>query len=236
MMESDSFERCDFLAQLSAPERALLLRGATRREVEREALIFQAGSPGSHIYFLECGRAKVYHLSPAGKEILLWFCLPGEVFGLAEACQGGGRQVYAQACERSSVLAVRQQEFRRFLEQFPTAALLVNEVLACRLRSLGRVIQGLVTSDVNERVRQLLGRLAASYGRREENGDVCLTLHITHQEMANMIGSTRQSVTSALNALRRAGVVDIERRRLVLRAAVDTRPLVSVAMADAGCG
>jgi len=213
-MQPEQFERfSDFMARLSAHDRDDLLRLATHRKAAKGELIFQAGSPGNNVYFLQSGRVKIYHLSLTGKEILLWFCVPGEVFGLAEACHsGGGRQVYAETCESSRVLSVRQEDFKTYLAAHPAAALLVNDVLACRLRSLGNVIQSLVANDVNERVAQLLVRLAASHGRCVPNGDVYLDIRLTHQEMANMIGTTRQSVTSALNALRRLGVLGLDDR------------------------
>lgn len=200
----------DFLARLSPADRSDLLRLALRRTVAKGELVFQAGSPGNFVHFLEAGRVKVYHLSPTGKEVVLWFCLPGEIFGLAEVCHGGGRQVYAEACESSSVLSVSQRDFRVFLESHPAAALQVNDVLACRLRNLGNVIQSLVANDVNERVAQLVARLAASHGHRTVDGEIHLDIRLTHQEMANMIGTTRQSVTSALNMLRRLGVLDFD--------------------------
>lgn len=210
MSQAVSERFSDFLARLAPRDRGDLLRLALRREVAKGELIFQAGSAGNFVHFLEAGRVKVYHLSPSGKEVLLWFCLPGEIFGLAEVCHGGGRQVYAEACEPSSVLSVSQRDFKAYLETHPAAALLVNDVLACRLRNLGNVIQSLVASDVNERVAQLLVRLAATHGRKAPNGEVYLDIRLTHQEMANMIGTTRQSVTSALNALRRLGVLDFD--------------------------
>jgi CRP/FNR family cyclic AMP-dependent transcriptional regulator len=201
----------NFIARLPARDRDDLLRLATYRKAAKGELIFQAGSPGNNVYFLESGRVKIYHLSLTGKEVLLWFCVPREVFGLAEACHtGGGRQVYAETCESSRILSVRQDAFKSYLAGHPAAALLVNDVLSCRLRNLGNVIQSLVASDVNERVAQLIVRLAASHGRRAPNGDVYLDIRLTHQEMANMIGTTRQSVTSALNVLRRRGVIDFD--------------------------
>ena len=200
----------DFIAHLSACDRDELLRLASRHELARNEFIFQAGSPGDFVYFLESGRTKIYHLSPTGKEILLWFCFPGEIFGLAEVCHGGGRQVYAETCVPSRVLSVRQDDFKTYLATHPPAALLVNDVLACRLRNLGNVMQSLVASDVNERVAQLIVRLAAAHGQKTQNGDITLDIRLTHQEMANMIGTTRQSVTSALNLLRRQGVLDFD--------------------------
>ena len=207
----------DFMTRLGEIQRNELLRLASVRVLDKGELVFQAGSPGDFTYFLEAGRVKIFHQSRHGKEVVLWFCATGEIFGLAEVCQGGdGRQVTAQACEPSKVLAVRREAFQSFLEQNPTAALLVNDVLAYRLRSLGNVIQSLVENDVNERVVQLLARLIASHGRSVANGDVCLDIRITHQDMANMIGSTRQSVTSALNLLRRQGVLEFDANHRIL--------------------
>ena len=210
MQHSGPEQLSDFMARLAPADRDDLLQLATRRAVTRGEFIFKAGSAGDNVYFLVSGRVKIYHLSPTGKEILLWFCFPGEIFGLAEVCHGGGRQVYAETCEPSQVLSVRQDEFKKFLATHPPGALLVNEVLACRLRNLGNIIQGLVASDVNERVAQLIVRLAATHGQKTQNGAITLDIRLTHQEMANMIGTTRQSVTSALNALRRRGVLDFD--------------------------
>lgn len=200
----------DFMARLSATDRDDLRRLTACRSVARGELIFKVGSAGDNVYFIESGRIKIYHLSPTGKEILLWFCFPGEIFGLAEVCHGGGRQVCAGACEASQLLSIRQESFKTFLEGHPAAALLVNDVLAGRLRNLGNLIKSLVVSDVDERVAQLLVRLAATHGRRMPNGGVMLDIRLTHQEMANMIGTTRQSVTSALNALKRSGMLDVQ--------------------------
>ena len=206
----------DFMARLSTADRDDLRRLAATRRVARGELIFKAGSAGDNVYFLESGRIKIYHLSPTGKEILLWFCFSGEIFGLAEVCHGGGREVYAEACETTQLLAVRQENFKTFLEGHPAAALLVNDVLAGRLRNLGNLIKSLVVSDVDERVAQLLARLAATYGHKMPNGDVVLDIRLTHQEMANMIGSTRQSVTSALSALRRSGVLNVQNHQILI--------------------
>lgn len=200
----------DFIARLPARDRDDLLHLTAVRTVAKGELIFQAGSAGHHVYFLETGRVKIYHLSSTGKEVLLWFCFPGEIFGLAEVCHGGGRQVYAEATEAARLLGVKQEAFKAYLETHPAASLLVNDVLACRLRNLGNIIQSLVADDVNERVAQLVVRLAAGHGRKAANGDIHLDIRLTHQEMANMIGTTRQSVTSALNMLKRLGVLDFD--------------------------
>mgnify|MGYP000138433478 CR=1 FL=1 len=201
----------NFLARLLPGERSALLAMATRKEFRRGEMLFKAGSHDGVIHILDRGRVKVYHLSPTGKEFLLWFCFSGEIFGLAEACHGGERQAYAQACETTQVFTIPQVDFKRFLESHPESVLLVNDILACRLRNLGHIVQSLVANDVSERVVQLITRLAASHGRKTADGDVTLDLRLTHQEMADMIGTTRQSVTTALSALRRRGALEFDR-------------------------
>lgn len=201
----------NFLARLLPGERSALLAMAARKEFRRGEMLFKAGSHDGVVHILDRGRVKVYHLSPTGKEFLLWFCFSGEIFGLAEACHGGERQAYAQACEATQVFTIPQVDFKRFLESHPESVLLVNDILACRLRNLGHIVQSLVANDVSERVVQLITRLAASHGRKTADGDVTLDLRLTHQEMADMIGTTRQSVTTALSALRRRGALEFDR-------------------------
>ena len=82
----------EFFQRLSEAERAELLSCASRLELNKGQLIFKVGDPTTHVYVLESGRAKVYHPSPGGKEVLLWFCFPWELFGLAEAGHGERRQ------------------------------------------------------------------------------------------------------------------------------------------------
>jgi CRP/FNR family transcriptional regulator len=203
----------DFLARLGAEERRTLLRYATALQMPKGGLVFRAGSAAGQVYFLESGRVKIYHLTDSGKEVLLWLCFPGEIFGLAEVGEGERRHLYAEACQRSELLCVRQDDFNAFLAACPEAALLVNDVLAWRLRSLGHVVQGLVADDVHERLVQLIMRLAVCHGQRAEHGGIALGIRLTHQELANMIGTTRQSVTTALNDLRRQGELDFDARR-----------------------
>jgi CRP/FNR family cyclic AMP-dependent transcriptional regulator len=199
----------DFLARMEPQERERLLEAANRQTFARNDFVFQAGSPGANIYLLLEGRIKIFQLSALGKEIIQWFCFPGEVFGLAEAPRGGRRGVYAQACADTVVCTVSKNDFNAFLNASPSTAMLVIDLLSCRLRVLGDMLLNLTADDVTSRVIKLLTRLCARYGRRVDN-DIRLDIHLTHQEMADMIGTSRQTVTTVLSQLRRKGVVRVE--------------------------
>ncbi len=221
----------DFWGRLPATSRMALLACGQHRAYTKGATIFRAGSPGEYIYILTEGRVKIFALSPAGRAVVLWFCLPGEVFGLAEMPRAGRRAVYAEACTDSEVLAVPQTRFKRYLEGNAHAALLVVDLLACRLRGLSDMMLNLTSDDVTTRVVKLLVRLAARYGKPIDADGMLLDICLTHQEMADMIGTTRQSVSETLSALRRKGLLRVNQRRIHIQ---NGKVLESLANAAAG--
>ena len=181
----------------------------------RNDFIFSAGGPGRTVYFPRSGRVKIFQPSAPGREVILWFCLPGEIFGLAEVARGGGRSVSAVACEPCEVLCVTQDQFMAFAEERPRVALLSMQVLSSRLRVLGEMHANLVSDDVGTRIAKLILRLAARHGVRRGT-ELVLALPLTHQEIADMVGTTRQTVTSCLGNLKRRGVLAIDSHRLVI--------------------
>jgi CRP/FNR family transcriptional regulator len=203
----------NFLAQLDTDAAAALLAIATVQHYGKSDFVFRSDAPGSNVYFLRSGKVKIHQLSPLGREVILWFCFPGEIFGLAEVARGGGRVVNAQACEASEVLAVSQEKFREYLDRHPRLALLSMQVLSSRLRVLGEMFVNLVSDDVSTRVAKLIVRLSARYGTRVGK-DVFLNIPLTHQEIADMVGTSRQTVTGVLSSLKRQGVLSIENRRI----------------------
>lgn len=206
----------DFLSQLSPVVRDDLVSRGKVHHFKKHDLIFQAGSPGDNVYLLATGRAKIYQLSPNGKEVILWFCFPGELFGMAEVCRQGRREVYARACSDTEIIKIRQDKFKLFLSQNPDAAMLTIDILSCRMRILGDMLLNLTSEDVMSRLLKLLTRLCAQYGKnRGEN--MLLDIPLTHQEIADMIGASRQTVSTAISDLRRRGLIDIDHHCIQVR-------------------
>jgi CRP/FNR family transcriptional regulator len=204
----------DFLGHLAAGDRAALTALGHHRDYRKGASIFRAGDPGAHVYFLESGRVKIYQASGAGREVILWFCLTGEIFGVAEVARGGGgRVVGAVACEDCVVLSLATDAFKEFLLAYPHAALLALQVLSSRLRGLSDVLTNLVSDEVDIRIAKLILRLGARYGRRE-GSVIHLEIPLTHQEIADMVGTTRQTVSAVLSRLRRQRVLSIDSHRI----------------------
>ena len=206
----------DFLASIKADDKDALLSLGAKRTLPKDQLIFHAGSPGEYVYILLRGRAKIYQLSSVGKEVILWFCFPGEIFGLAEAMHGHPRQVFARSCCQTQILAIQQKEFKDFLVRHPETALCVIDLLAGRLRGLGDVLLNLAADDVTSRVIKLITRLGAQYGKRI-NSDIYLDIPLTHQEIADMVSSSRQTVSAVLGVLKRQGVLRVENHTIYIQ-------------------
>lgn len=200
----------DFLSNMGEHDRDSLIALSSKHVYQKGDYIFQSGDLGRYVYVLSKGRAKISQLSPAGKEMILWFCLPGEMFGLAELPRGGMREVSAQACSDAELYVINRGDFNDFLVQHPTTAMQVIDLLSCRMRVLGHVLMNLAADDVTSRIIKLILRLGARYPHSAANG-AHLDYPMTHQEMADMVGTSRQTVTSVLGQLKKQGVVSMER-------------------------
>ena len=213
----------DFLGNLCETDRKAFFLLGHRHSYGKQAYIFRSGDPGHNVYVLERGRAKIYKVSDTRKEVILWFCFPGEIFGLAEASRGGSRDVYAQACTEAVVHRIPRERFSRFVEERPRVAMQVIDLLSCRLRVLGDILTNLATDDASSRIIKLLLRLCARYGRlgsrcgilgEDRDDRVCLDIPLTHQEIADMLGTSRQTVTTVMGELKRCGVLHMQQRHM----------------------
>lgn len=215
--ESSQFPSTNLLESLPSVERDALLGIGTPRKVEKNAMIFRAGTPSEYVYVILQGRAKIYELSPQGKEVIMWFCFSGELFGLAEVWRGTHRDVYAQACSGVELVRFDRLRFRQHLLDHPVMAMQVIDILSGRLRVLGDMLLNLTSTDVTVRLVKLLARLFQRYGRNR-HGRVYIDIPLTHQEMADMIGCCRQTVTSTLSVLKRTHGLHSEKRMLFMEA------------------
>ncbi|WP_126456982.1 Crp/Fnr family transcriptional regulator [Sulfuriflexus mobilis] len=196
----------DYLNKLSLSDRDDLLAIADQQYFSKSEFIFRAGTASEYVYILKTGQVKIYELSAQAKEVILWFCFPGEVFGLSEITRGARRAVYAQASTPSEVYLIKRVAFNTFLTQHPAASMSIIDLLSCRLRGLSEMLSNLTSDDVTSRIIKLLIRMSMLYGAQKQDM-LCLNMHITHQEIADMIGASRQTVSSIIGRLKREGLL-----------------------------
>ena len=202
-----------FLHQLDSRDRKALLAIGTSRRFRKAAFVFQAGRLGDTVYIVELGRVKVAQHAESGREMILWFCLPGEAFGLAASPRIGPRLVEAQACTDSTILCIPSARFQEYLRAHPRASLELVNLLLCRVYVLCDGILNLSAEHAERRLSRLLLQLRHRYGR-VQGDEICLDIALTQQEIADMIGTSRQTVSELLSQMKARGEVRARGRRL----------------------
>lgn len=202
----------NFLSSLLPAETRDLLACSQCLDLKSRDQLFRAGDSSDNVYVVADGCIRLFQVASNGRETILWFNFPGEIFGIAELVSGNDRQIYAVANEPSRVYSIRQRDFASFLGAHPEAAMKAIGILSARVRALGQMLVGLASDSVEARIAKLLMRLAAiSSGNKcaaaSGADEMCVNLRLTHQDIANMVGSSRQTVTSTLASLRNSGAI-----------------------------
>ena len=185
------------------------------REIRRRQVIYLPGDPGMAVYLVNGGRVKVSKVTRDGKELTLSYRVPGEIFGETCLIDGEPREEMAEAMENALVTEIERGVFDDLLRTQPSLGYRMTKILAQRRREIEAKIENLVFKDVNAKLAELLLRFADEYGVEDARGTL-VALKITHQEMANLIGSTRETVSLTLSQFKRKGLIQTEGRRVIL--------------------
>lgn len=176
-------------------------------------LLFAAGDKSDHIYFIEKGLLNIYRLTNKGHQVTVAFRNAGEVVGLAEALYGGERICFAEAMEDLTVIAVSYKDFKKILANNPILAISVAEVLGSRLREAHSVIHEMAYCQVPARVASVLIKLGEKSNLSSKDG-LQINLKLTHEEIARMVGTSRQTVTSVLNTFKKEQSIKLKGREI----------------------
>lgn len=202
----------DFLSSLSRDERAELLKRARLLTLKTHDRLFQAGDASGAVFIVADGCIRVSQVSPKGKETIVWLNFRGEIFGMAELMNGNHRQIYAEANQPSRVYSIGREEFTQFLGACPEAAMKAISILSARVRSLGCALAGHASDKVETRIACLLMRCATILARDHcrdtvDQRECCINVRLRHQDIASLIGASRQTVTTTLRHLCSIGVI-----------------------------
>ena len=203
-----------------------LFRGAPVRELERLApllheRVFPAGStviaadqPGEAVYVISSGSAKVHLIRPDGAEVILAVLGPGEVVGEMSLADSLGHSADVATLEESVLLWMDRSAFRASLQETPTLARNLAEVLSRRLRLTNAHLLALATLDVSGRVASQILALAKEYGERTQEG-TRIPMRLTQSDLAALAGASRVRVNQALRYFRKRGLISIDKEGLL---------------------
>jgi CRP/FNR family transcriptional regulator, cyclic AMP receptor protein len=197
--------------------RRLELR-AKSRTFKRGSLVYVPSDLGDCVLLLISGRVKIFHNTQDGKQAVLALIDPGELFGeLAIATlDEGQREEYAETMESSTVVLIPADDIRRLAAEQASLSIGITKLMGLSRRRVERRLKSLLFRSNRERLVHLLFDLAEKYGRYTKEGGIALGIHLSHQELASIIGSTRETVTLVLGELQSEGLISISRRDIVL--------------------
>lgn len=186
------------------------------REIPRRQVIYLPGDPGDRVFFINGGRVKCSKVTRDGKELTLAYRGAGQVFGELCVIDGTPRSEMAEAMKNAIITEVPREIFHELLLSDPKLAFAFASVVGERRRAIETKLEHLVFRDVQAKLAALLLELADEYGVEHEDGTQ-IGLKITHQEMANLIGSTRETISLTLAQFKKKKLLDLNGRSVVLK-------------------
>lgn len=206
----DVLQKVPLFASLPPEELTAFAPLLRERKFSKGGMILMQGEPGDALYVIAQGQVKVVIIGDDGREVILSVLGEGSFFGEMALLDNQPRSAHVVAMQDSRLLQLRREDFQARLRSSPNVAIVLLGELSRRLRRADDTIGSLVLLDVNARIAHLLLELAA-----EEGGDR-ITRRLTHATIAQMVGSSRETVSRTLRNLVNRGVIRVSRREITL--------------------
>ena len=211
----DVVRRAPLFAALDDDASAELLQSMEAVHVERGEEVFAEGEPGDRVYVVRTGKIKLVRRWPDGRENLLAVMGPGEMFGELSLFDPGPRTSSARAVSEADLIALQHDDMMAWLTRRPEVAKHLLQALAQRLRRTNVALADLLFTDVPGRVAKALLALSRRFGRPIADG--LLVAHdLTQEELAQLVGASRETVNKALADFASRGWLRLEARAVVL--------------------
>ena len=228
-----------FLEMLSPQDRAYLVSISTEKLIKKEQLLYHQGDPSDNLFIILSGAIKVHYVHDNGNSLTTFYYRDGMLVG-AHGCTewSASHSWTAQAVADCRLLWIRRPDFLAFVNQSVQALRCVLAITEFKGEQLKRVIRILAEPTLEGRIAMAIRHFGTMYGLRRGD-EIEIDGHITHQEIAEMVGASRQSVTTLLVSLERSGQIRREGRRMFIPAVATRRhdatpPPMPVRMVSSG--
>jgi CRP/FNR family transcriptional regulator, cyclic AMP receptor protein len=200
-----------FFTQLSDHELDVVRSVATEKSYPKNAVVLTEGEMGDSLYMIQSGKVKVFIGDEDGREIILKILGPGDFFGEMSMIDKQPRSASVTTIEASTFLVLTHSMFEKCVEQAPRIANMVMQILAQRVREADRKIGTLALMDVYGRVASTLLELSVY-----SNGKLMVGEKLSQQDLANMVGASREMVNRILKDLTDRGFISIESKSITI--------------------
>jgi CRP/FNR family transcriptional regulator, cyclic AMP receptor protein len=214
-VDDDVVLSAPLFATMDADETRTLFESMQQIELSRGDVLFREGEPGDRLYVIASGKIKLGRRSNDGRENLLSILGPGEMFGELSLFDPGPRTATASSVADSVIYELGHDQLVEWIEKHPSVAKHLLNALARRLRRTNETLADLVFSDVPGRVAKALLDLSTRFGEETDEG-VRVAHDLTQEELAQLVGASRETVNKALADFATRGWVRREGRAVVL--------------------
>ncbi len=187
-------------------------RFAHEKSLPKGSLLFSQGDESDGLFIIKDGRAKVYISDDSGKEMVIAILGPGEVVGEIASLDGEVRTASVAALEPSTVLHIAQSDFKAFLAENHELAFEIIQVLTRRIRSYAASVSNLAFKNVYERIVTVLEQNSGEH----EDGTRVVKGAFTHQDFADMVGSSREMVSRVFSELTKGEYISTDHRVITI--------------------
>ncbi len=208
-------QKCDLLGRLSAAQMSQIERVSQIKVFPKSSAIYLPCQPADAILLVAKGLVKICHLNVDGRVAILAFVRPGELFGELSLFDSEQRGDYAEAAEATTVVRIPRHALQEVLQTNVELAIGFTKLIGVRRQRVENRLRNLLFASNQQRLIHLLLDLADQFGVVVEEG-IQLGLKLSHQELANLIGATRESVTVLLGNMKRQGLIRGKRNDVIL--------------------
>ncbi len=208
-------KHCDLFERLTPDQATQLERRAVMRGFRKGELIYVPGDPGHSVLVVARGRVRIKGITPDGKEFILAYVDEGEIFGEHGLFDEGPREEFAEAAEACELLALPREVLLAVLDQRPDVVLQITKLIGLRRKRVETRLRNLLFRSNRQRVAGVLTELLDSHGERNGRG-WAIRIPLSHQELAGLIGATRETVTITLGQLQLDGLIRVQRRNITV--------------------
>ena len=220
-MKAEQIRKVPLFSTLTDQEFDSLQHIFIQRSYRRNQVIFMEEETGNYMYLVLTGKVKVAKSTSSGRETILAIHKAGDFFGEMSLLDGKTAPATVSAMEDSKIISVSGSDFHRYLMHNEKVLLQIIDVLCARLRQVWQT-QSLSSSKADARIRMGIYELAKRHGIQDAHGTI-IDLKITHQELAEMVGTSRETVTRVIARVREEGIIEVDQRRMTL---LDPKALV----------
>lgn len=214
-MDAALLSNVPLFEELEGKDLDAIAKVAISRSYSKGSIIILAEEEGDTLFIISQGQVKVSIVSEDGREAILALLGEGAVFGELSLLDGKPRSANVVATEATNLYMVRRSDFLQLVYKVPQIAVGLLAELASRLRKTDRKIEGLALLDVTSRISETLLQLADEQGEEQKTG-IMLRNRPSHQQLANMAGTTRETVSRVLKRLESQGYITTRGRSIIM--------------------